>query len=288
MKLTEILDKFEIPYKTKGHHHCRPGWIQMDCPYCGKNSHKWHLGYSIEGRFCSCWRCGWHPIIDVISELADIPFSQAKSLLGTLTKDIIQKAEKPKGKLIIPKGVEDIQSAHKRYLKNRGFDYQKIKLQWEIKGIGIASRLSWRIFIPIHYKGNIVSWTTRSITNNGARYISAAATEEKIPHKSLLYGEDYATHSIIITEGPFDVWKIGPGAVATLGVGYSNAQIEKIIKYPRRAVCFDSDKEAQKRAKKLCDVLSLYKGETFNILLDEKDAGEADESTIKKLRKFLE
>ena len=36
----------------------------------------------------------------------------------------------------------------------------------KIFGIGIAPRLQWRIWIPIHYHGEIVSWTTRSLSDN--------------------------------------------------------------------------------------------------------------------------
>ena len=286
MKFTEILQQLNIPYKTEGNH-CRPGWVNIDCPFCGKDSQKYHLGYSIEDNYLNCWRCGPHPILLTLIEITELPSQKIKKLLDGLEQSIqFTKKETPKRKLIIPKGVNKLERPHLRYLCERGFDPEELEKLWRIKGISISSRLSWRIFIPIIYHGRTVSWTTRSISDspNITRYISASLIEESIPHKSLLYGEDYAHKSIIITEGPFDVWRIGPGAIATLGIGYSNEQLLKMTKYRKRIVCFDNEKTAQIRAKKLCDNLSVFPGETTNIQLDAKDAAEASPKEIELLR----
>ena len=288
MKFVEILNQLNIPTAPEGHHHARQGWIQIDCPFCGKDTYKYHMGYSLEGHFFNCWRCGSHRPIETLMEITGLPFSKCWKLLDEIVPTKIKK-EKPKGKLILPASNGRLQPVHKQYLKSRGFNPTKLKKIWGICGIGIAAKLSWRIFIPIFYHGKMVSWTTRSISNNKkvTRYISASLKEESIPHKSLLYGEDYCEKTIIVTEGPFDVWKIGPGAVATLGTGYSNKQLLRMTNYLKRIICFDSDRLAQERAKKLCDDLSVYPGETFNIQLDAKDAATASDKEIKLLRKEL-
>jgi hypothetical protein len=222
-------------------------------------------------------------------ELADLSYYKVKQLLSDLeTEDFIEKP-KVTGKLVLPSGIKKLHSAHKGYLHNRGFKWKKIEKLWKIFGISIAPKLSWRIFIPIHYHGEVVSWTTRSISNNPkiTRYISAAENEELICHKDLLYGEDFARHAIIVNEGVTGVWRIGPGAVATLGVGYSTKQLERMAKYPIRAICFDNEYEAQKRAKKLVNDLSVFPGDTYNVVLDEKDAAEENEKNIKRLRKEI-
>ncbi len=288
MKFTEVLSQLNIPYKTEGHHHCRPGWVQIDCPWCGRDTQKWHLGYSLDGHFLNCWRCGPHRPIETLMEITGLPFYQCKKLLSGIEPTETKK-EKPKGKLIIPKGVGKLGRPHLHYICKRGFVPSEIEELWKIKGIGIAAKLAWRIFIPIIYHGETVSWTTRSISDNPkvTRYISAPLKEESIPHKSLLYGEDYAQQTIIVTEGPFDVWRIGPGAVATLGVGYSHAQMLRMSHYPVRVICFDREKTAQIRAKKLCNNLSVFPGETYNIQLSSKDAAGATAKEIKKIRGFL-
>ena len=100
-----------------------------------------------------------------------------------------------------------------------------------------------------------------------------------------MYGEDYARHSITIQEGPTDAWNTGPGAVATLGTGYSEAQVNRMVKYPIRAVCFDNNPIAQKRARKLCNDLAVFPGVTSNIKLNSEDAGSATKKEIYKIRK---
>lgn len=287
MKITEILSQFNVPYKKVGeHHHATMGFVQIDCPFCSKDSGKYRMGVSLTASFCSCWVCGHHTLISTLMELLDITYRRCKKLLEDLEIDEA-KFERPIGKLVIPKGVRELQPAHRRYLKGRGFNPKELEKVWNVQGIGIAAKLSWRIFIPIYYQGAMASWTTRSLSDSGTRYISASAEQESIPHKELLYGEDYVRHSIIVTEGPFDVWRIGKGAVATLGVIYTQAQMNRMIKYPLRAICFDNSIPAQKRAQNLCNNLSVFPGETYNIQLDSKDLGEASTKEIKRLRKFL-
>lgn len=288
MKFEDILKELNIEYITEGCHHCTSGFIQLDCPFCAKDSHKWHLGYCIEGNYFHCWRCGSHRLIDTFMELTGLPYHKCKKLLDGL--DIPKfKKEEITGTLILPKELGKLKPAHIRYLQSRGFNYKEIKHFWRIEGIGIAKRLSWRIFIPIIYQGKIVSWTTRSISKSSdvTRYISAGLKEESLPHKSLLYGEDYTRRGIIIHEGAIDVWKMGPGAVATFGTGFSIEQINKMIQYPKRAVCFDNEREAQQRARKLTYELSVFPGDTYNIVLDTKDIVSSSDKEIRKLRKMF-
>jgi len=288
MKFQDILTEYNIPIAPEGHHHCRPNWIQIDCPFCGKDSQKWHLGYSVENNFFNCWRCGSHNIITTLVEITNKRYYQIKQMLDGLDIPRI-KREKSKGRLILPRGIKKLRSAHIKYLRSRGFDWQKLEQLWGIQGIGVASKLSWRIFIPIIYHSQIVSWTTRSVLGNKyvSRYISAGEKEESIPHHELLYGEDFARGAIIVNEGVTNAWRIGPGAVATFGVGYSQKQLEHISRYLIRAICFDNEPEAQKRARKLVNDLSVFPGDTFNVVLDEKDAAEESNENIKRLRKEI-
>ena len=247
------------------------------------------MGYSIEDKYTNCWRCGSHSLINTLIEITGEPYHKIKKLLGDLETNYFEKKEKIKGTLVLPSKIKPLHSAHKKYLHNRKFKWREIERVWKIRGIGIAPRLQWRIWIPIYYHGEIVSWTTRSISHNPniTRYINAGENEELLPHKELLYGEDFARHAIIVVEGIFDVWKIGQGAVCTFSTGYSQEQVERIVKYPIRAICFDREPEAQRRARKLVDDLSVFPGETYNIILDSADPGEATNKEIKRIRKEI-
>jgi DNA primase len=242
------------------------------------------MGVSLVSGYTHCWRCGAHRLVDVLVKITDLPYWKAIDLTKGLAK---QKVEvKKRGTLKIPKGVSKMLRHHREYLRWRGFDHRTVERLWGVQGFGVCARFSWRLFIPIVFDGEVVSWTTRSTgrDNGGLRYISASSEEESVNHKLLLYGEDMATHSIVIVEGPTDAWKIGPGAVATLGIGYSKQQVLRMSKYPVRAVVFDSEKEAQGRARRLCDELEVFPGSTLRIELDAKDPGSATYEEVRKLR----
>lgn len=285
MKFEEALNALGVQQAHEGHHHTRAGWINFDCPFCGRGSHKYHMGYNKWAAYVNCWRCGPHKIIDTLVELG-MPWRDAREVYHGLERDY--KYEKPKrGTLKLPKHEKTLLPRHIRYLAHRGFDPNRVTRLWDLRGIGINARLPWRILIPIYFRSEIVSWTTRAV-GSGLRYISASAEEESINHKELLYGEDFLSHSVIVHEGPLDVWATGPGAVALCGTSYTTSQLGRLSRYPKRIVCFDSEPDAQKRAKRLCDDLEVFPGDTINVVLESgKDAAEADPDELKQLRKLL-
>lgn len=286
MKFIDILNQFNVEYKTEGSSHCRPGWIQLDCPFCGKDSHKWHMGYSLSGNFVNCWRCGSHNLMNSLILITGSKFNVIKPLLENIRTDY-KVIEKPEGKFSKPAGVGKLLKIHKDYLKSRGFDIQMLTKLWKIQGIGNVSRHAWRIFIPVIFHGNMVSWTTRSVSKNKniLRYINASPPEEDISLKSILYGSDFVRDTAIICEGPFDVWKIGAGAVATFGINYTTEQVLQMSKIKKRIICFDNEKVAQLQANKLCNDLSVFPGETYNLVIEAKDPAAATDKEIRKLRK---
>lgn len=292
MKISEIISQYNIPTAPEHHHHSREGWIQIDCPWCTKNARRWRLGIPEQGWICNCWSCGVHTLIDTLVEITNESYVGIKRLVDTLDFHPSRKGrrEELKGNLILPSGLGPLLTQHKNYLKERGFNPNKLEKLWKLQGIGLAENLAWRIFIPITYKGEVVSWSTRAIVDDvDRRYINAKSSQEKFSLKKVLYGGDLARHCIIVVEGPADAWRIGPGAVATLGVGYTKAQLLKISKYPVRVIAFDSEPDAQKRASELCNALSVFPGNTKNLVVSSKDPGEISEKEVKLLRRsFLE
>lgn len=288
MQLRDLLDEHRIPVMESGHHHNTVGWLQLDCPFCSPNSGKWRLGYNLAGRFFSCWTCGSHRAADTLAALLNEPLPVCLKLLGQVEGER-RVQPKHRGRLVLPKGLTDLLPAHRRYLQARGLDPETVSRLWGLRGIGQAVRLSWRIWLPVQQRGSIVSWTTRALHDRGARYHSARPEEEAVPLKTLLYGEDLARHAAIICEGPFDCLRIGPGAVATLGVVLTRAQVLKLARFPLRVVCLDNEPEAQRRARSLCDELSVFPGKTLNVQLDSaKDAGAASTREIRQLRRLLD
>ncbi len=190
------------------------------------------------------------------------------------------------GRLRIPSSAGPLSIVHQGYLQKRGFDPLEIEKLWGIKGIGLGGQLSWRIWIPIKHHGQTVSWTTRSVgSNNSTRYITAKPEEESIRAKTLLYGGDYVRNAVVVCEGPLDAWRLGPGAVATMGLAVSLSQTYRLGRIPLRVICFDNEPEAQKRAERLAKTLEPLPGVTHVIRIESgKDVAEADAEEVEEIR----
>ncbi len=292
MTIIEILEQFDIPYRMQGEtHHATSSFAQVDCCYCSPNSNRWRMGISLQGFTCLCWTCGQHSFFDTLKELTGLPSHEVIKLKSGIDSTYRERKVKHKGKLILPKGLAPMLSCHKKYLRGRGFDPEKLERLWGIQGIGLASKLAWRLFIPVFQQGEMVSWTTRSIVDEGVRYINAPPESEAVPLKDCVGGIDYARHSIIVTEGPLDAMNLGPGAVCTYGVNVTSAQINLLRHFPMRTVCFDSEPSAQKRSRDLCRELSLHPGRTLNLIneYEGKDPGSFSPESIADLRrKYLD
>lgn len=287
--MEDILRSLGLEVRTSGHHHCRPGWLQIDCPFCGQDSGRFHLGFNISRGYFNCWRCGPHPVRAVLERLG-VPASQSRKLQEEAKqRDPDAVVPTPKtyaAQLDEPKHRGPLLEAHCRYLRSRGLDPEALQQIWSLEGIGVASRLSWRIYIPITHQGKRVSWTTRSIAPDAEqRYISASASQETVPHKSLVYGADHCRHGIVIVEGPADAWAIGPGAGALFGTAFSIPQVRQLIRFLYRTVCFDSSPDAQARARELASQLSVFPGVTQVVQLDAKDPGSAGSRELSRLRR---
>ena len=268
--------------KHRDHHHVSLGWISVDCLYCSPNWKKYRLGFELNTGRSNCWSCGRKNSVSALASVCGVSKSVART---AIVDTAVHIDEKPLGSLIPLKGVGELQQPHRIYLKKRGFNPDVISKLWGIRGIGLALRCQWRIYIPIFDKfGREISWTTRAIGNSKQRYISAKSSEEAIPHKEILYGADLARNTIIIVEGPLDSWAVGAGAVATFGTSITSSQLIEISKYPLRVICLD--REAQKQANKLAKDLSVFPGITHNVVL-ETGADPADASTeeIQELRR---
>ena len=292
MELTDILDQLRIQHRGNTHRHGRQGWVQVDCPRCGRNSGKFHCGINQQNGAANCWQCGPQKLFSLLVDISGRERAEVARLLGGLRFHRAPRQQSdvtPSGKLELPGGRVDLLDSvsHCDYLSGRGFDPAALVTLWQLEAIKLSgSGLSWRVFIPIVSGGQVVSWTTRSIGDHPKRYISASAAQEAIPHRHLLYGEDYARHAVVVVEGPADVWAVGPGAVATCGLSYTPQQLLRLSRYPVRVICFDSSEAAQARAGVLANDLAVFPGETHVVQLEAEDAGAAGEDEIQALRAF--
>jgi hypothetical protein len=289
MTAQEMFDQLGIHCISEGHEHTRDGWVQIDCPFCTRNAQRWRMGYNVAYGYVNCWSCGRKGLIDALMESSGLPFGKVKDVVSQVERyeGPARERVRPGGKLIPPRGVGPLLKPHRRYLEKRGFDPDEIVQLWGVGGIGPAVPLQWRIYIPIHYHGEPVSWTTRSISDSHkTRYRSATPEQEKCRLTEVLYGEDYCRHAVILVEGPLDVWAVGPGAVACLGTNPGRAILLSLSRYPVRVLCLDNETASQRRSKELMADLAVYPGATYNVTFSKgKDASRAPRKEILELRR---
>lgn len=293
MNFAELLDEHNIPYAQPGHRHYRKGWVNFDCSHCTPHSGQYYMGFNTRGGYVNCWYCGKHGLAATLAALFNTPYSTAAQLAKGLAREYLPTEGPKLAKLVLPPcKLGPLLLPHQRYLASRGLVPAQMAQLWGLQGIGLAGHnLAWRIYIPVHRYGKQISWTTRSIAPGAAlRYKGAGEAAEAYPSKAWLYGLDYCRGAVVVCEGPGDVWAGGPGFAATMGTTYTPAQVALIAQYPVRVVCYDAEVTAQQRAKKLCDELAIYPGQTTNVVLDTgKDPGSANPKELHQLRKvFLE
>lgn len=289
MSITDILTELDIPFRRHGESpHVSSNFVGVVCPFCDQGRGNFGLGISLTSSAVICWSCGPHRLGDALSLASGRPLREVLALLKGIAPE--ERGEPIQGQLRTPPGLGPLLPVHKRYLRLRGFDPGTLATTWGVQGIGLAGNLSWRLFFPVTLHGKVVSWTTRALGDASPRYANARPEWEDRPIKSVLYGSDLAEHSIIVCEGPLDAITVGPGGVATLGTGWTAAQLALIGSYPLRCILFDAEEEAQRRARQLCRELAPLPGQTINLVLESgKDAAESDPEEIREIRrKFLE
>jgi hypothetical protein len=305
MDIIQLYQDFSVDYKTEGHKHCRPGWVNTPCPFCvSTGGHEgYHLGYEIETNHFVCWRCGWHPVSLAISLLIGIPEKQVYALVkkyGILVPRLIKNPEVKAIKVDFkfPSGVitSGLLPHHEEYLWNRGFlDTDTLIKTWDLMSTGPVARLGnldykHRIMIPFIWNSVYVSFDSRDVTNKALNKYQACPKErELIPHKEIIYCKQEALQdTAICVEGPTDVWRFGVNSFATSGIKYTPKQVRLIARmFKRVPVCFDGgEPQAIAQANKLVADLKFRGVDSFRVDI-EGDPGSMKQEDADYLVKQL-
>ena len=229
----------------------------------------------------------------VISALAKVPSSEASRIIRKYqgkSAYAINHKKKRRNRVIpmkLPSYFKPLQTPHKKYLISRGLNPRKTTQEWGLLSSGVIGPYRHRIVIPFFIGETIVSFTARALNKNiEPKYKAASEEMETYSHKLLLYGEwKVSTSSIVVVEGPVDVWKMGPGAVAITGINFSEEQISRLAKYDQIFIMFDNEEgAAQEQAEKLLYALSPF---TETILIEDYGAADPGELSKKEAKKIM-
>jgi len=285
-----------VPSYTSGHKQCQPGWVQLNCPYCSGNPGP-HLGFNLREGYFNCWRCGFHRTTEVISSVLSCSDKEAfrimKQYESTGPIRILGKIKHIDGvrkEAKFPSGTTKLKKRHKRYLKSRGFDPDKLEEIWDLKGTGMYGDYKYRIIVPIYHGGRRVSFQGRDVTDKQElKYKACQQEKEARYHKRCLYGLNLLPDKdAVVVEGVTDVWRLGPGAIATFGISYTKAQVRLLGKLRNKYILYDSaDPQAVAQGEKLANELSFYPGNVEIIEIDERDPAEMTPWDADKLMQEL-
>jgi hypothetical protein len=214
------------------------GWVSFNAPCCvhkGESQDKRMRGgvlFDAEGFVFSCFNCGfkagWKPGKTLSKNTKDLfrwlglPESEISRLvLETLKeKDAIPVAKKelifelhdeplPEDCLSIKQWIEAGYNEPElmnviQYILNRGLTLDNYDWHWSS-----AAGYTDRVIIPFYYKGQIVGWTGRKITEGRPKYL----TKTQAGYVFNLDAQTYDKQFVIVVEGQFDAIAIDGVAI---------------------------------------------------------------------------
>lgn len=286
MDLTEWLDSHQISW-SREHKHSRTGWTQIkSCGRCGSTNY--HLGIKDDLSRASCYQCGGFSVPGLLKTLSGSSWREVYEFLGKRDY-VIRETQEHQGRYTPPTNLLPIDGVHdaREYVKSRDMNPDYLEYVWGCQATNGLSNYPFRLFIPVIRNKRNISWTARATRGQQPRYQTARADEKSFDEKKWLLGLDGVRDKVIIVEGAFDAFRVGPGAAATFGLSVTSDQLLLISKIQTRCVCFDNSPAAQKTADRLCETLSVFPGKTIRVNLNADDPGSASKTEIRQLRDMV-
>ena len=290
-------DDYGIEYQTSAGNLSK-GWMCcIDCPRCGAHNGKHHLGISPTGSYGSCWSCGYISIYELTRLLT--PSVNYYTLLETYSGWIDDRALLKKKKVThvesVPFEFDSLGKVARKYLEKRGFDADFLQEKYKMRDGGQTGDFRYRVVVPIIYEGSVVAYQGRSynpVVEPKYRFLP----EEKcaMNPKHIFFNLDNARGDhVIITEGVFDSIKLAgedcKDVIASLGISTTEEQVQLLARrFKKVSMCFDPERTAQERARKMAVKLSAL-GVEAEVIDTEKnyDLGDTPASECKALKEEI-
>ncbi len=295
----KLFKDYKVEYTTKRN----KGWVNVSCVYCHSFSNSLHLGFNLADGHCTCWKCGGHQATSTLARLLAIPSGEVNQVLAQYeTRNVaVARLNKriPLAKhLQLP--TDTFTPAEREYLRKRDFSPRYLHEKYGVVGGGISGNWKYRIIIPLIINGKIVSWTGRTILSKKKadelkipRYKNLSIEESCVNPKTSLFNLDNCNKSrVILTEGAFDVMRLGENSTCCFGSALTEEQIAVIAdRFEKVFILFDNEPEAQEKARKYgmqiasmgveVEVVNAY--EDFN----KNDGGELTPDEVEIIKKEL-
>lgn len=299
--VNKFLHNYNIEHSHEGKN-CSPDWVNIKCPMCSDNTD--HGGFNLLSKngWYNCRRCGAHSFTKVISILTNENINRAYGIIklyssGTIgqistnIKNRYQPLQKRKKLNLDHYNFKKLNNIHKKYLKKRGYKPNILESTWELLGSNNYGDYKYRIIAPIYLDGKLISFQGRDITGkNKLKYKACKKEDEVIHHKHALYGIDLVPdETVIVVEGIFDVFRIGPGSVCTFGIKYKTEQVLMLYeRFKKVYILFDKEpEEAIIQAENLANDLSGLGTDVEILDLEYGDPGQLNYNEVEKLKEMI-
>ena len=254
--IESLLNSEGIPYKSSGKN-ISAGWIGVNCPFCGEQSY--HCGINLDSKRYSCWVCTQAgTLAKYVGVAVNCGYREANLIISDFRGfHYTAPVRSLSSNVVFPTRMTPLSCRGKKYLEKRGFNPEFLEEVYRLKETQNDSELviegmKWkfknRIIIPFIVNREIVSYTGRDWTGRSdPRYQNAPLEAGTVLTSECLYNIDSIKDRALIVEGATDVWKLGKESIATLGVKFSHAQINSIVRknLKKVVILFDSGATAQ-------------------------------------------
>lgn len=308
LDIIELLEKRGIEHWTSGKNTSR-GWVNIQCPFCDDHSN--HCGINIESKKFNCHKCHEKGFINrLLARVEGLSIAEANTIIsqhihpGYLPKVVKERSSKIE--FHFPIGTKDfLPKAHKKYLRNRGFDPDFLLKEYHLKATGKMAYyelknegekdfldFSYRIIIPYFDHGKTVNFIARDITGRQSSKAKQCPNEISEKNKDqVLYNIDRGGRNRILVEGAFDVFRIGRGAVGLGGTSMTTGQLKSLLERDIKRVFIlldPGENEGQQAEKIAAKIAPFLEVEILDLGPDEtRDPAEFTNSEALHLRSEL-
>ena len=289
------LQFLNVQFWESGNPNVGHGWIGTRCLYCHDDHN--HLGINLTYKNFSCWKCGvTGSLLTLMQDLENVGYGSALSRIDEFQSLVPIEPEartrktSPGEDLLPPDCVGKLTGNQNAYLTGRRFDPDALVATWGLLGGPITGPWRYRIIIPVHLRGQVVTWIGLDTSGTQkAKYKAAPVELSYVPVGELVYGSDHVTDVAVVVEGPADVWRMGPGTVAMLGMGVTINKLNPLLflKAEHYYIMFDAEPLAQQRAKLLAANLALLGHDAEILELESGDPADLSNQEVISLRHEL-
>ena len=296
IQILDLLENIGIKYKSSGKN-VSSGWVEVSCPAEDCSDPSQHCGIHLGSGNFHCWVCGCKGgIIRFVQMASQMNYHQARKTIEKFSDEIIYVPQEnnrnsyPIDRNIIPKEASlNLPQLHRDYLIGRNFDPDQIQKDYKIMSCYETGNYSYRIIVPIIIDGITVNFTARDVTGlQDNKYKNCKNNEVILPMKETIYNIDSIKNKAIICEGVTDVWRIGKGCVATMGVEYTSSQLSLLAQKELDEIYILFDSDAIMKAEKLANSISTFCSKVEVVELEIGDPADMSRSEVIKLRKEIE